>query len=245
VQADTAPRSGIGAKIGLCNVLRLEAHFGKVAARLTRRALGGKAMGTDFAALIDTKGLTERVGTALDLLEQYPTRIALERMGVRVPHAFASSDIPGENLEYSEWGWTWRYVYVQSNELNPRPVLPNLGIPLCLPEGWKLRFGIDVIEVSRTGPRWGSFLRSSSKERRSLFIEPLLALCEIFDATDCLVAPDDHPIFSAFSDGLSFEEIIAPENPGQIANLDDAVNGSSEPPSPVDCWRLPLPWISA
>ena len=110
-------------------------------------------MGTNSAALIGTKGLTERVGTALDLLEQCPTSVALERMGIRVPDAFAASEIPGEDLEHSEWEWTWRYVYVQSNELNPRPVLPNLVTPLCLPEDWNLRFGIDAIEVSPAGPR--------------------------------------------------------------------------------------------
>ena len=40
MQSDAAPRPGIGAKFGLCEVARIEAHFGKVAARLTRRSLG-------------------------------------------------------------------------------------------------------------------------------------------------------------------------------------------------------------
>jgi len=30
--------------IGLCEALRIEAHFGRVAARLTRRALGGQSV---------------------------------------------------------------------------------------------------------------------------------------------------------------------------------------------------------
>jgi hypothetical protein len=40
VQSDAAAAARISAQIGLCNVLRIEGHFGKVAARLTRRALG-------------------------------------------------------------------------------------------------------------------------------------------------------------------------------------------------------------
>ena len=34
--ASNLPRPDISAKIGLCNVLRIEVHFGKVAARLTQ-----------------------------------------------------------------------------------------------------------------------------------------------------------------------------------------------------------------
>jgi len=40
VQSDAAVAARISARNWLCNVLRIEAHFGKNAARLTRRALG-------------------------------------------------------------------------------------------------------------------------------------------------------------------------------------------------------------
>jgi len=40
VQADAAAAARISARNWLCNALRIEAHFGENAARLTRRALG-------------------------------------------------------------------------------------------------------------------------------------------------------------------------------------------------------------
>jgi hypothetical protein len=39
VQSDAAAAARISARNWLCNVLRVEGHFGKIAARLTRRAL--------------------------------------------------------------------------------------------------------------------------------------------------------------------------------------------------------------
>ena len=41
VRADAAPRP-VSGRNWLCDILRIEGHFGKLAARLTRRALGTK-----------------------------------------------------------------------------------------------------------------------------------------------------------------------------------------------------------
>jgi hypothetical protein len=44
-QADAAAAAGNRARNWLCNAARIEAHFGKPAARLTRRALGTELIG--------------------------------------------------------------------------------------------------------------------------------------------------------------------------------------------------------
>jgi len=45
VQSDAAAAARISARNWLCNVFRIVADFGKLAARLTRRALGGISQG--------------------------------------------------------------------------------------------------------------------------------------------------------------------------------------------------------
>jgi len=49
VQSDAAAAAGYRGENQLCKALRIEAAFGKVAAWLTRRALGGEGRGSGVA----------------------------------------------------------------------------------------------------------------------------------------------------------------------------------------------------
>jgi hypothetical protein len=53
VQSDAAAAARIGARNWLCDAGRIDAHFGKDAARLTRRALGRPIAQVDFGAIIE------------------------------------------------------------------------------------------------------------------------------------------------------------------------------------------------
>jgi hypothetical protein len=161
-------------------------------------------MGMDFVALMKYGGPDERLSRVLDRLEAgSPEHV---RGLARLMHE------RGFGLGREEPAvWEFRYrPELRDRRLVHRPMLPNLGVSLWLPEGFLLTFGKDAIEVYHL-LRWHFFLTEHDLQRAML--DACTCFGHLFGATDCVVTSDFSPVVQAFREGQGFDASLASAGP--------------------------------
>jgi hypothetical protein len=178
-------------------------------------------MGMDFVALMKYPGPDERVLRVIDRLEAGSPEEVRALARVLDARGFRYS------LEGSAfWEFTSREE-MRDPRLGRRPVLPTTDVALWLPEGFRLTFGQDAVEVYHL-LRWLFFLREP--DLRQPMLDACVCLGRLFGATDCIITSDQSPVVQAFYEGRGFDAALASAGPedGERPALGDLYTESPE-----------------
>lgn len=179
-------------------------------------------MGMDFVALMKYTRNEGRLLRVLDALEAGSPAEVQALAGLMHARGMGYPD----HEPASFWEFTSR-PELRNPRLVRRPLQPNLGAALRLPEGFSLTFGPDAVEVYHV-LRWHFFL--TDPELRRAMLDACGSLARLLGTTDCIVTSDLSPVVQAFRQGQSFDACLA------SAEAEDA-----ERPSLADLYReIPL-----
>src|SRR5262245_34215786 len=171
-------------------------------------------MGMDFVALMKYGGPDERVLRALDRLEAgSPEPLRAVRRLMEARRFFNGAEAAAV--------WEFRHRgEVRDPRLDGRPRLPRLSATLQLPEGFRLTFGPDAVEVEHLLP-WWFFLTEPPFHRAML--DACLYLAPLFGAADGILTSDCSPVIQAFREGKGFDAAVASAGPedGERPHLAD------------------------
>ena len=156
-------------------------------------------MGMDFAALLRLGEWTCDTLETIAELESgvgVPPLLKVVDQGSRYGHAFA--DDAGDPA-------CWRPMDDWDRILPARPTLPTLGAVLEHPSGFGLVFGSDAILITHT-VRWFLFL--NNEDWHPVLIQAVGWFFTAFQATDCVITNDEHPVIQAFWKGAAFKSAL-------------------------------------